>query len=189
MNTLNATARLQGLQDTVHMHALRHYRPLIGVLTVMVLLYGALLLKYYQEGQEIAQSHADMEAYLSEWKEKNNLLNQSSMRPITKKQVQQVPTDLLFQMQAQGLNLIRMSEIPPRENEAIKGRAFVVTMQGSYEDTMRLLQNFHAKDALIGIRDVKMEARGGQIETQLIYQIYTKGEADQNAAAKQDVAN
>ena len=74
----------------------------------------------------------------------------------------------------------QVSSLPPRfsfyeqKSKEQNGRVYTAEFSGTYENTMRCLQNFHAKDALIGIKSLKMSEKSGALNTKLTYKIYTK---------------
>ena len=94
------------------------------------------------------------------------------MRPVDPKQLDQVQTDIIFSIQAYNLNLVSMKD--EQKNKEQNGRVYTAEFSGTYENTMRCLQNFHAKDALIGIKSLKMSEKNGALNTKLTYKIYTK---------------
>ena len=127
----------------------------------------------YQQSQETKQKIVSMQNEIQSWQDKANFLNKQPYRPVAKTDVQSVQSDLLTAMQAHNLTIdnFRMVQATKKEPHG----NFELTFHGSYPDTMALLGNFHSKDALINIMNMKMESKNGSIETTLRYKIYVNG--------------
>ena len=50
----------------------------------------------------------------------------------------------------------------------------MLSVRGTYTDTLSFLEDFRAKDALITIASVKMYPVNDQIETEVCYRVYLK---------------
>lgn len=169
---LHTSVRMPDLSDTImeKQRLIVHIAFLLILTFILSLLSSHLILSYHEKAEK-EQQIATMQLFLKSWQEKNAELNASSMRPVDSKQVDQVQTDIIFGMQSYGLNLISMKEEKSKDQN---GRIYTAEISGTYENTMRCLQNFHAKDALIGIKSLKMSEKNGALNTKLTYKIYTR---------------
>jgi hypothetical protein len=131
------------------------------------------LILSYQHAQEVQQQIMDMQNFLTEWTKKTTLLNQAPYRPVKIEQMDSVQADLLLSLQANQLDLVGFRAIAGTKKDT-NSKAFEMTFVGSYESTMQFLQNFHAKDALLSIYNLKMNMEKGKIKTVLQYKIYIK---------------
>lgn len=156
---------------------LREHKKLILQMAALLVLFIAVisltshLTLSYQEQAEKEHQIATMQNYLKDWQSKNDELNAATMRPVEANQVDQVQTDIMLRVQSTNCNLLSMKDSPKTEQN---GKVTTIEFSGSYENTMRCLQSFHAKDALIGIKSMKMEQKNGALDTTLTYKIYTK---------------
>lgn len=148
------------------------YIVILLILTFAISLLSSHLIISYHEKAEKEQQIAMMQSVLKDWQEKNDELNASSMRPIDPKQLDQVQTDIIFGIQAYNLNLVSMKD--EQKSKEQNGHIYTAEFSGTYENTMRCLQNFRARDALIGIESLKLSEKGGLLVTKLTYKIYTK---------------
>lgn len=172
LERLHAPVRMPALSDTMmgKQRLIVHVACLLILTFVLSLLSSHLILSYHEKAEK-EQQIATMQSFLKNWQEKNAELNASSMRPVDPKQLDQVQTDIIFSIQTYNLNLISMKD---EKNKEQNGRVYTAEFSGTYENTMRCLQNFHAKDALIGIKSLKMSEKSGALNTKLTYKIYTK---------------
>lgn len=172
LERLHAPVRMPALSDTMmgKQRLIVHVAYLLILTFVLSLLSSHLILSYHEKAEK-EQQIATMQSFLKNWQEKNAELNASSMRPVDPKQLDQVQTDIIFSIQTYNLNLISMKD---EKNKEQNGRVYTAEFSGTYENTMRCLQNFHAKDALIGIKSLKMSEKSGALNTKLTYKIYTK---------------
>lgn len=172
LELLHSPVRMPALSDTMmgKQRLIVHVACLLILTFVLSLLSSHLILSYHEKAEK-EQQIATMQSFLKNWQEKNAELNASSMRPVDPKQLDQVQTDIIFSIQTYNLNLISMKDEKSKEQN---GRVYTAEFSGTYENTMRCLQNFHAKDALIGIKSLKMGEKSGALNTKLTYKIYTK---------------
>ena len=129
------------------------------------------VIESYQSAQDIQQQVVQMQTFLTEWSNKTNFLNNESYRPVMEDQVDSVQSNLLLNLQANSLELTGFKSVKPTEAEN-KDKNFEMVFKGSYENTMKYLNAFHAKDALISIRNLKMQPEKGAIVTTIQYKIY-----------------
>ena len=172
LERLHAPGRMPALSDTMmgKQRLIVHVVCLLILTFVLSLLSSHLILSYHEKAEK-EQQIATMQSFLKNWQEKNAELNSSSMRPVDPKQLDQVQTDIIFSIQTYNLNLISMKD---EKNKEQNGRVYTAEFSGTYENTMRCSQNFPAKDALIGIKSLKMSEKSGALNTKLTYKIYTK---------------
>ena len=173
LELLHSPVRMPILSDTMmgKQRLIIHIALLLILTFVLSLLSSHLILSYHEKAEK-EQQIATMQSFLKTWQAKTAELNDSSMRPVDPKQLDQVQTDIIFSIQAYNLNLVSMKD--EQKNKEQNGRVYTAEFSGTYENTMRCLQNFHAKDALIGIKSLKMSEKNGALNTKLTYKIYTK---------------
>ena len=147
-----------------------HFLLLLVGIFVVSTLTSHLAISYHEKAQKETQM-AQMQSYLKDWQAKSDKLNHATMRPVEEKQADGAQTELIFHIQSSKLNMLSMKGNQKKETD---GKSYTVEFAGTYEDTMRCLQNFHARDALIGIQHCKINMQGGQLHTSLTYKIYTK---------------
>lgn len=151
---------------------------LISVLSVIFLLLIVIatstkLVSSYQTAQQVKQQVNTMNTFLDEWKHKTDFLNKENYRPVKENQVDFVQSDLLANLKANTLELKGFKAIATNEKGS-KDRNFEMTFSGSYESTIAYLNNFHTKDALVNIYNLKMQSENGKIKTVIQYKIYVK---------------
>jgi len=130
------------------------------------------LLIAYHDKQKTESEIANMQSFLKEWKEKSNVINTASMRPVDPKQLDMVQTEILFNIQTNHLNLVSLKDA--QKTNQINGHVFAVEFTGPYDNAIQCLQNFRAKDALIGIQHLNLEMQNGMMHVKMSYKIYTK---------------
>ncbi|MBP2629489.1 MAG: hypothetical protein H6Q70_117 [Firmicutes bacterium] len=127
----------------------------------------------YQEAQETELQIATMQNFLNEWTEKTKIVNQATYRPVKAIQIDDVQTSILLALQANQLDVISFKAVTSSKKEE-NSHMFEIEFAGSFESTIHLLNNFHAKDALLSIHNLKMEPNKGKIKTTMQYKIYAK---------------
>lgn len=165
-------------QNTQHDSPIQgnRYKPAIYIATVIVCIFVTSVLTttlstaYYNK-LETEKKITEMQSFLDDWHRKNNELNNYTMRPVEPVQVDKVQTDIIFRLQAYGLNLITMKELKQQEKN---GRIYTVEFSGPYESVMKCLQSFQESGALVGIKHLLITAKDGNIHTKVTYKIYTK---------------
>jgi len=142
------------------------------LLLVFIVSFGtSKLIMSYQVAQETEQQITVMQNFLKEWTEKTTLLNNAEYRPVKAAQVDNVQTNLLLALQANQLDLIEFKAVTSSKKEE-NSRSFEIEFAGPYENTIHFLENFHAKDALLSIHNLKLEPNKGKIKTTMQYKIY-----------------
>lgn len=173
LELLHSPVRMPALSDTMMgKQRLIIHITLLLILTFVLSFLSSHLIISYHEKVEKEQQVATMQSFLKTWQEKNAELNDSSMRPVDPKQLDKVQTDIIFSIQASNLNLVSMKD--EQKSKEQNGHIYTAEFSGTYENTMRCLQHFHAKDALISIKSLKMSEKNGALNTKLTYKIYTK---------------
>lgn len=148
------------------------YGVLLLLLTFILSFLSSHLIRSYHEKTEKEQQIATMQSFLKNWEIKNEELQDSPMRPVKAAQLDQVQTDIIFNIQAYSLNLVSMKD--EQKNKEQDGHVYTAEFTGTYENTMRCLHNFHVKDALIGMKYLNMTEKNGAVSTKITYKIYTK---------------
>lgn len=149
------------------------YIVLVCVLFFSSFFASSKLVLAYQGAVEIGEQIASMQNFLKEWTEKTTILNRAEYRPVQAIQVDSVQTNLLLALQANQLELVGFKAMPSTKKEE-SFRTFEMEFTGPYEVTIHFLENFHAKDALISIQNLKMEPSKGKIKTTIQYKVYIK---------------
>ena len=158
---------------------MEHKRLVIQTAILVVLIFIVSMLTShlfisYREKADKEQQIATMQSFLNEWKAKNEQLNKNTMRPVEAKILDTVQTDIIFGLQANKVNIISIKD--EKGDKATNGRSYTADFSGQYPDVMRSLQHFQSKDALIGLRHVKLEMKNGLVNGQVTYKIYTRQE-------------
>ena len=149
------------------------YISLVCILLFSVFFTSSKLILSYQDAMEIQQQIASMQNFLKEWTDKTNILNNAEYRPVQAIQVDSVQTNLLLGLQANKLELIGFKTIPSSKKDEMF-RSFELEFTGPYDVSVHFLENFHAKDALISVQNLKMEPNKGKIKSTIQYKIYIK---------------
>lgn len=148
------------------------YTVVIVTLICVVSFMTSSLVMSYHEKQETESKIVAMQSFLSEWHEKSNLVNEASARPINNEQIEKVQSSIIRQLKALNLNLQSLKE--NTINNETNGRNYALVFDGDYNNTIKFLNNFKAYDALLGVKQLKMQIRNQSIQTTLTYKIYIK---------------
>lgn len=130
----------------------------------------------YQTAQETKEKIADMLAFVSDWNQQVTKLNQEPYHPIREDQVDDVQSQILLLMAVNQLSMNNFKSIQDTNTQKKpSGSVYEMEIEGPWESTVRILENFHVRDALISIQDVKMVPnKAGGVKTSLQYKIYIK---------------
>ena len=113
----------------------------------------------------------EMQAEVTDFNQKAQQLNEVPYRPILHHQVNDVQQNVMLGIQRYQLNMRSMKPITQDEN----GETFELQCSGSWAGIACMLQDFHVKDALIGLRCVSIGTEGNQVVATVQYKVYTKG--------------
>lgn len=160
-------------------HGFRHskkfklglYVTLLSIFVFVTSMLTTKAISSYYEKRETERQIETMQSFLSEWHEKNNKLNSEAMRPVKADQVDLVQTDIIFRLQALGVNINTIKELKQQEND---GRVFSVEFSGQYEPVMKSVRSLQESDALVGLKHIVLQGKDGSISSKLTYKIYTK---------------
>lgn len=162
---------------------LKKNKPLL-ILAVMVVLLGFLSVSLagkaaynYHQSLKVKEQIAQMKKEIADFEEKNAMILRQPYRPVSKEKVDYIQADVLLAIQANNLKMLDYKA--ENSNDANKeknatSKLFNVSFEGSYENTMKFLQNFGDKDALINLMEVQMTPKKGLINTTISYKIYIK---------------
>ena len=146
----------------------------IGVLIICIfttsMLTTSLVSSYYKK-LETEKQITEMQSFLDEWKQKNNQLNESTMRPVVDGIVDKVQTDVIFRSQVFNINLESIKELKQKEKN---GRVYSIEFTGAYDNAMKFIQSLQDTDALVGLKHIIITAKNGGIKVKLTYKVYTK---------------
>ena len=110
---------------------------------------------------------------LNRWTSNAAYINNQSYRPVLPEQVDTVSADIFNAVLEHRLGLVSFNTLPRRDTSD-SYITYVLSLRGTYADTLSFLEDFHSKDALITIMELHMKPDGDQILTELSYRVYTK---------------
>ena len=110
---------------------------------------------------------------MEKWQEQADYINAQNYRPVHAEQLDTVAAELLGRIPAHNMGMISY-HVLNQQNGKKEYQAYVLSVRGTYTDTLSFLEDFHAKDALITIASVKMYPVNDQIETEVCYRVYLK---------------
>ena len=130
----------------------------------------------YHESLKVKKQIAQMKQDIASFEEKNTMITAQPFRPVSREQVDHIQADVLLAIQ--GNNLKMLDYKAENTGDGKKGQAtsksFNVSFEGTYDNTMKFLQNFGDRDALMNLMEVSMTPKKGLITTNITYKIYTK---------------
>ena len=147
------------------------YVALLSIFIFVTSMLTTRVISSYYEKRETERQIETMQSFLSEWHEKNNRLNSEDMRPVTADQVDLVQTDIIFRLQALGVNINTIKELKQQETN---GRVFSVEFSSQYEPVMKSVKSLQESEALVGLKHIVLQGKDGSISAKLTYKIYTK---------------
>lgn len=105
---------------------------------------------------------------------KKALLDMAPAKPVTSDKLDEVQTNILFQLQRNHLNLSNMNFVTSNDQKE-KNQTFEMNISGSYDNTMAFLSSFK-KDAkgLISILSVFFHPEKDELRTTIKYKIYVR---------------
>lgn len=110
---------------------------------------------------------------LNRWTSNAAYINNQSYRPVLPEQVDTVSADIFNAVLEHRLGLVSFNTLPRRDTSD-SYITYVLSLRGTYTDTLSFLEDFHSKDALITIMELRMMPDGDQILTELSYRVYVK---------------
>lgn len=130
----------------------------------------------YREYLKTKEQIAQMKKEIADFEEKNLIINQQAYRPVPADKVDYVQADILLAIQANQLKMTdyKATTMNESKNQSTGFKAFNVSFEGSYENTMKFLQGFGDKDALVNLMEVSMSPKKGLINTSITYRVYIK---------------
>ena len=132
----------------------------------------------YHESLQIKAQIEQMRKEITDFQKKNAQLNSQPYKPVSQDKVDHIQAEILLAIQACNL---KMQDYKAESFNQVKNnkqggafQSFNVSFEGSYENTLRFLQNFGDKDALMNLMEVDMSPEKGQIKTNINYRIYIR---------------
>lgn len=164
--------------------SLKKNRSLL-MLTIIVVLLGFASVSMagraiynYHESLQIKDQIEQMKREIANYQQKNAQLNSQPYKPVTMDKVDHIQANMLLAIQACNLKMqdykAENFNQSRNSNQGVSYQSFNVSFEGSYENTMRFLQNFGDKDALMNLMEVDMSPENGKIKTNINYRIYTR---------------
>lgn len=147
---------------------------LTGVLGLATFSLGSKAILSYNEAQDVKAQTAEMHDTIDKWKQQTALIENEPYRPVAKKQVDTVNSDMLFKMQANHLAMSDYKAVNITDKDAQNKRTFSLSFKGQYADTIHFLSDFHSRDALINMLSLKLSPKDGLIDGRIVYRIYVK---------------
>ena len=114
-----------------------------------------------------------MHATMQKWEEQADYINSQYHRPVREQQLDAVAAELIGTIPAQNMELISY-HVLNRQSGKREYQSYVLSVRGSYSDTLSFLENFRASDALLTIASVKMYPVNDRIEADVCYRVYLK---------------
>ncbi len=147
---------------------------LFAALCLIAVWGGGKTVLAYQDAMEIKEKRIEMQAYVDDWKTQTNAVKRASYRPVNPSQAEDVQSRILLMLAAKNVDLVSLRDVDISKQKA-DGKTYEIVLNGAWEDTVELLQNFHVGDALIAIKQVKMDVeKERSIRTALQYKIYVR---------------
>ena len=147
----------------------RRVRIVVCIAVLVSLMVCVSLGVAYHKRMKVQDVHATME----KWQEQADYINAQNYRPVHAKQLDAVAAELLGRIPAHNMGMISY-HVLNQQNGKQEYQAYVLSVRGTYTDTLSFLEDFRAKDALITIASVKMYPVNDQIETEVCYRVYLK---------------
>ena len=130
----------------------------------------------YQNAMDTKEQITSMTDFVNEWNDQVYKVNKEPYRPVRLDQVDDVQSNILLMMTANQLNMNSfktVQEMGSQKNPS--GSVYEMEIEGNWDSTVRILENFHVRDALISINSVKLvPTKNAGVKTTLVYKIYTK---------------
>lgn len=168
------------IKEALNSNAVRGNRGMMLMLALTVVLgiatfsLGSKAVLTYNEAQEVKAKTAEMHATIDKWKQQTSMIEHEPYRPVDRKQVDTVNSDVLFKMQANNLSMTDYKAVNPSGNDGQNKRTFSLDFKGQYADTVRFLSDFHSRDALINMLSLRLSPQNGLINGRIVYRIYVK---------------
>ncbi len=164
--------------------SLKKNRSLL-MLTIIVVLLGFASVSMagraaynYHESLLIKEQIEQMKKEIADYQRMNAQLNAQPYKPVTMDKVDHIQADVLLAIQACDLKMqdykAENYNQGRNNNQGVSFQSFNVSFEGSYENTMKFLQNFGDRDALMNLMEVDMSPNNGRIKTSINYRIYTR---------------
>lgn len=149
---------------------------LTGFLGIFTLVMGSQTISFYQRAVKISEENDMMKQVIEEWRDAVSFIDQQKYRPVPKDKVPSVTSDILFELQSFNLKLLDFKDSSSSDSKKNKNyKAFTLKFEGPYDQTVKFFCNFHARDALVNIRQLKITPKdNSELETEIIYRVYTK---------------
>ena len=130
----------------------------------------------YNNAQSVLSQNRQMKDTINKWKEQVNFIKQQDYRPVKADQINNVTSDILVLVQVHNLNLadFKASAITGSKDKKDPFQTFNMKVSGKYEDVVKFLMNFKAKDALVSLMSVDMTSSKDIVTASLSYRIYIK---------------
>lgn len=163
--------------------SLKKNRSLL-MLTILVVLLGFASVSMagkaaynYRESLLVKEQIEQMKKEIADYQKKSVQFNAQPYKPVTIDKVDHIQADVLLAIQGCNLKMLDYKAENYDQGQNKKGvsyKSFNVSFEGSYEDTMKFMQNFGDRDALMNLMEVDMSPHNGKIKTAINYRIYVR---------------
>ncbi len=172
---------IETLKTVLSDKSLKKNKPLL-MLVIIVVILGFLSVSLagktvynYHESLKVKEQIARMKKDISDFQEKNSMISSQPYRPVSRDKVDYIQADVLLAIQGNNLKMLDYkAEGSGEDKKGDMSKSFNVSFEGSYENTIKFLQNFGDKDALMNLMEVSMTPKNGLISTSINYRIYIK---------------
>lgn len=162
------------LEDLLKGQDMLVYAVLVLILIGISFFCLGKVLMAYDHANEIHKQITAMKLHVDEYNKKAMELNAAPYRPVSTEQIDNVQSNILLSLQANQLELVGFKNIKSTEKN-ITGQVFELEFLGLWPSTVHVIQNFHVRDALISIKNIKfVPEKGGKVKTSIQYKIYAK---------------
>ncbi len=146
----------------------------LGVLFIALLIAFDFTLEAHANAEMIERKIQMMRQATEVYDQKKVLLDMTPVKPVTSDKLDDVQTNILFQLQRYNLSLNNMNSVVSNEQKE-KNQTFEMNIFGSYDNTMAFLASFK-KDAkgLISILSVFFHPEKDELRTTIKYKIYVR---------------
>lgn len=146
------------------------------VLGGLVLGVGSYTYTCYTKADAVAKENAKMMREIQEWKATKDLLDKQEYRPVEKAKIDsKVNSKLLHDLQKYKLTLTDFKDVSGEKKGKLDYNTYSLIFTGSYEETVKFFSDFHASNALLTIRRLKIDPQeNNMLQAEIIYRAYVK---------------
>lgn len=147
-----------------------------AILIALNLIGMSKLFLSYQHAEDTRRKISEMTSFIENYDKQSQTFNREKYRAVLPAQLDEVQANILFMLSANDLDLKALKNIKTREKKKT-GDIYEVTFQGTWKNTLKVISNWHSKDALISILYTKLlpaKDISNGVTTTIKYKVYTK---------------